>query len=120
MTSEPVKPSEQRGGSTPGAAEIREKGEWAATAAEGLVPAELGGSDAPDDLLGEDPQLGSAVLGETTGSDQPATDEGVDLSAGDRADATTDGGADAPPDGAEPPLRDAAALQSRGEAEPGD
>ena len=40
-------PSEQRGGTTPDAAEVAEKGPWAETAAEGIVPAELGGSDAP-------------------------------------------------------------------------
>ena len=38
-------------------AEIREKGPWAETAAEGIVPAELGGSDAPREMLAEDPQL---------------------------------------------------------------
>jgi hypothetical protein len=41
------KPSEQRGGSTPDEEEAGEKGEWAAKADEGVVPAELGGSDAP-------------------------------------------------------------------------
>ena len=71
-----VKPSEQRGGSTPGADEARAKGEWAGTAADGVVPAELGGSDAPRELLDEDPQLGSSVLGETTGSEAPATTMG--------------------------------------------
>jgi hypothetical protein len=103
-----TKPSEQRGGTTPGPGEAREKGEWAGTAADGIVPAELGGSDAPRELLDEDPQLGSEVLGQTTGSDAPATEEGIDLSAGDRADATTDGGPDRP-EGVEPDLRDAAA-----------
>ena len=63
-----------------------------ATAGEGIVPAELGGSDAPREMLAEDPELDSAVLGRTTGSDEPATEEGVDLSAGDDADATSDGG----------------------------
>ena len=43
---ESVKPSEQRGGTTPDETEAREKGMWAATASEGIVPAELGGSDA--------------------------------------------------------------------------
>jgi hypothetical protein len=47
-----VKPSKQRGGATPDAEEVREKGSWAETAAEGLVPAELGGSDAPLDSSG--------------------------------------------------------------------
>jgi hypothetical protein len=104
---DPVKPSEQRGGTTPGEQEARETGEWAAKAAEGIVPADLGGSDAPRDALDEDPQLGSAVLGETTGSDQPATEAGIDLAGGEKADATSDGGPERP-QGAEPDLRDAA------------
>jgi hypothetical protein len=103
-----VRPSEQRGGSTPGDDEARRKGEWAASADEGVVPAELGGSDAPRELLDDDPQLGSSVLGETTGSDAPATDDGVDTRGGQRADAVTDGGA-APAAGGEPDLKDAAA-----------
>ena len=101
-------PSEQRGGTTPDEAEIREKGPWAETAAEGIVPAELGGSDAPREMLAEDPQLGSPVLGGTTGSDEPATESGIDPSAGDEADATADGGPELP-EGAEPDLKDAAA-----------
>ena len=98
------KPSEQRGGTTPDEAEAREKGEWGARAAEGVVPAELGGSDAPREMLDEDPQLESSVLGRTTGSDEPATEEGVDPSGGDSADAATDGGPDLPED-AEPDLK---------------
>jgi hypothetical protein len=105
-------PSEQRGGTTPDEVEIAEKGPWAGTAAEGVVPAELGGSDAPRELLAEDPQLGSAVLGETTGSDEPATESGIDPGAGDQADATADGGPDLP-QGAEPDLKDAAAAPRR-------
>jgi hypothetical protein len=101
-------PSEQRGGTTPDEAEMREKGPWAETAAEGIVPAELGGSDAPREMLAEDRQLGSSVLGATTGSDEPATESGIDPSAGDEADATSDGGP-APPEGAEPDLKDAGA-----------
>ena len=108
---DPVKPSEQRGGTTPDEAEAREKGEWAGTVADGMVPAELGGSDAPPELLGDDPELGSEVLGETTGSDEPATREGIDLSAGDNADATSDGGPAEHED--EPDLKDAASLQIR-------
>jgi hypothetical protein len=74
--------------------EEREKGEWAEVAEEGIVPVE--DDDAP-------------VTGRTVGGDEPATDEGVDLSAGDNADATRDGGPN-PPDGdEEPDLRDAAA-----------
>jgi hypothetical protein len=105
----PQKPSEQRGGTTPDAAEAREKGQWAGTADEGIVPAELGGSDAPREMLAEDPELGSSVLGETTGSDEPATESGVDLSGGDHADAVTDGGPDVPQD-AEPDLKDVGAA----------
>ena len=101
-------PSEQRGGTTPDEAEIRDKGPWAETSAEGVVQAELGGSDAPREMLAEDRQLGSSALGETTGSDEPATESGIDPSAGDEADATSDGGP-APPEGAEPDLKDATA-----------
>ncbi len=101
-------PSEQRGGTTPDDGEIREKGQWAETAAEGIVPAELGGSDAPREQLAEDPELGSEALGETTGSEAPATDTGIDPAGGDEADATTDGGPDLP-EGGEPDLKDAGA-----------
>src|SRR5579859_2353040 len=94
MSEENISPSEQR-----------EKGPWAAKAADGVVPDELGGSDAP----GDDPQLSSDVLGGTTGDDTPATEQGIDLAAGDQADATTDGGAPPPPPGTEPDLKDAAA-----------
>jgi hypothetical protein len=116
-----VKPTEQRGGTTPGDAEVSEKGQWAAGARDGVVPSELGGSDAPEEMLDDDPQLRGAVLGETTGSSTPATGEGIDLEGGRRADAVTDGGA-APasstgaapkaagaPGGPEPDLKDAAA-----------
>jgi hypothetical protein len=99
-------PSEQRGGTTPDATEIREKGRWAETAAEGIVPAELGGSDAPREMLAEDPELSSAVLGASTGSDEPATESGIDRSGGDEADATSDSAPDLP-EGAEPDLKDA-------------
>ena len=64
---EDVKPSEQRGGTTPDETEAREKGSWAGSADQGIVPAELGGSDAPKELLGDDPELGSAVLEERPG-----------------------------------------------------
>lgn len=75
--------------------EIPKKGEWAETAEEGVVPDELGdGDDA------------ARLVGRTAESDEPATDEGVDLSAGDNADAVRDGGQNRP-DGAEPDLRDA-------------
>ena len=107
-----VKPSEQRGGTTPDDAEAREKGQWAGKAGEGVVPADLGGSDAAREMLPEDPELGSSVLGRTTGSEEPATEAGVDLDGGDSADATADGGPDLP-GGAEPDLRDAAAASRR-------
>lgn len=109
-------PSEQRGGTTPDAAEVREKGPWSEVAAEGIVPAELGGSDAPPEVLGEDPELGSAALGETTGSDVPATETGIDASAGDEADATSDAGPDLTP-GVEPDLKDVAAAQREADTE---
>jgi hypothetical protein len=99
-------PSEQRGGTTPDEAEMREKGQWAETAAEGIVPGELGGSDAPRELLADDPELASSALGETTGSDEPATETGIDPEAGDEADATSAGGPK-PPEGGEPDLKDA-------------
>jgi hypothetical protein len=112
----PVKPSEQRGGTTPDEAEGRAKGSWAAKADEGIVPADLGGSDAPREMLSPDPELGSEVLGRTTGSEEPATDDGVDLSGGDEADATSDGGPAVPED-TEPDLKDAAAARLRSERE---
>ena len=110
------RPSEQRGGTTPDEAEAREKGEWGGTAAEGVVPAELGGSDAPPEMLDEDPELGSSVLGRTTGSDEPATEEGIDTTAGDEADAVSDGGPDLP-ENAEPDLKDVGAASQRDDAD---
>ena len=105
----PQEPSEQRGGTTPDEAETREKGPWTQTADEGIVPANLGGSDAPREMLAEDPELGSSVLGQTTGSDEPATESGIDPSGGDQADAVTDGGPEVPRD-AEPDLKDVSAA----------
>ena len=110
------KPSEQRGGTTPDEAEAREKGQWAGTVDDGVVPPDLGGSDAPRDMLADDPQLGSSVLGETTGSDEPATEDGIDLTAGDHADAVTDGGPDVAP-GTEPDLKDVAAAARQADAD---
>ena len=69
----------------------RDKGEWAEVAEEGIAPTD-------DD---------DGTTGRTTGDDSPATAEGIDLSAGDEADATTDGNADPTPEGEEPDLRDA-------------
>ncbi len=99
-------PTEQRGGSVPGEQEAREKGPWAARAREGVVPPELGGSDAPADLLPDDPELGSSVLGGPARTDEPATEAGIDPRGGENADATSDGGPDVP-DGVEPDLKDA-------------
>jgi hypothetical protein len=114
-----VKPSEQRGGAALHDKEAGEKGRWAGTAAEGIVPPELGGSDAPREMLADDPQLGSSVLGVTTGSDKPATETGIDRSGGDKADAVADGGPDLQP-GAEPDLKDiAAAAIHQSRARPG-
>jgi len=74
-----------------------EKGEWAETADEGIVPDELSDDDQDD----------AAYVGREAASDEPATEDGVDLSAGDHADATTQGGQNRP-DHEEPDLRDAA------------
>src|SRR3954453_6511241 len=89
-------PKEQRGGTIPDAREARGRGEWAEGARDGIVPRDE-----------EADRLDDAALGGTTGSDEPATEEGIDLSAGDNADATSDGGAKRP-EGAEPDLKDAA------------
>jgi hypothetical protein len=94
------KPSEQRGGTVPGEAEAREKGPWAGQVGDGIVPAELGGSDAPEEMLSdEDAGYSDAALGRTTGSNEPATDGGIDPAAGDSADATTHGGPELPESG---------------------
>jgi hypothetical protein len=98
-------PKEQRGGTTPDQQELQEKGQWAEGARDGIVPR--------DD---EADQLDDAALGRTTGSDEPATEEGIDLSAGDDADATSDGGVELP-EGAEPDLKDAMGAHNRPEAE---
>jgi hypothetical protein len=81
------------------------KGQWAETADEGVVPDALG-EDRVDD---REPQLSGAVTGETTADDAPATSDGIDLSAGDAADAITDGGPERP-EGEEPDLKDVGAL----------
>jgi hypothetical protein len=106
-TSEDPKPSELRGGAAPGEEEAREKGPWAARARDGVVPPELGGSDAAAERLSEDPELGGEVLGGPARSDAPATEAGIDRHAGDQADATADGAPEVPA-GAEPDLKDAA------------
>jgi hypothetical protein len=106
-TSEDRKPTEQRGGAPPGEQETAEKGPWAARARDGVVPAELGGSDAAAERLAEDPELGAEVLGAPASSEAPATETGIDPRGGDRADATAQGGPEAPKRG-EPDLKHAA------------
>jgi hypothetical protein len=113
MTTDPEKsivpPSQTSGGNAPDADEVARKGDWAGHAADGIVPAEQGGSDAPREMLAPDPELGSSVLGQTTGSDEPATESGVDSSAGDDAEATASAGANLPHgEGVERSVRDAA------------
>jgi hypothetical protein len=110
------KPSERRGGSTPDEEEAREKGEWGATADEGVVPPDLGGSDAPREMLPDDPELGSSVLGGTAGTDEPATEGGIDPSGGDEADATRDGGPDLP-EGEEPDTKDVGAAPRKSDSD---
>ena len=56
------------------------------------------------------------MLGRRAPTDEPATDGGVDLGAGDRADAVTDGGPDVPDD-AEPDLKDAASMPRKVDAD---
>ena len=90
----------------------KDKGQWAETADEGVVPDALGADETPP----EEPELGSGVTGRTTGSDEPATREGVDLGAGDQADATADGGVELPDD-AEPDLKDAMGAHQRPDAD---
>ena len=75
-----------------------DKGEWAEVADEGIVPDELSSDDE------------SGPVGRRAESEEPATEEGVDLHAGDRADAVVDGGPEVP-EGAEPDLKDIAAAE---------
>ena len=63
------------------------------------MPAELGGSDAPEEMLEDAPGMKDEALGRTTGSSEPATEGGIDPAAGDNADATTDGGPELPESG---------------------
>jgi hypothetical protein len=92
-----VPPIETSGGTSPDAEEVARKGEWAGRAAKGIVP-----------------RADSSVFGRTTGSDEPATETGVDLSAGDNADATSHGGPNLPDDpNVEPDLKDGAAKPVR-------
>jgi hypothetical protein len=113
MPDSTIAPSEGQGGAVPSGSEFADKGEAAAVAAGGLVPAELGGTDAPDDLKGTDPELGSAVLAGGFASDPDVTATGgVDLTLGDNADATSNGGASRVPE-----TPDASAVQTRPDAD---
>lgn len=109
-----VQPTERSGGAAPDAQEVAQKGQWAATAGEGIIPAEDGGPNAPEEMRGDDPALESPVAGRTTGSDEPATETGIDVTAGDNADATTHGGPPLPDDpNAEPDVKDGMAKPGR-------
>lgn len=99
-------PEEQRGGTTPDEQEIQEKGQWSEGARDGIVPRDAEADAADDDK----------ALGRTTGSNEPATEEGIDLGAGDDADATSDGHVELP-EGAEPDLKDAMGAHHRPEAD---
>jgi hypothetical protein len=114
MSDSTITATEGRGGAVPTGSEFDEKGDAAQIAAEGIVPASLGGADAPADLQqSEDPELSSSVLGGGYASDPNVTATGgVDLSAGDNADATSNGGA-ARVEG----TPDASAVQTRPDAE---
>ena len=79
-----------------------EKGEWAEVAKEGIVPDELSGADE------------SGPVPRKADSDEPATEEGIDPTAGDEADAVTDGGPEVP-EGVEPDLKDVAAAAREAE-----
>jgi hypothetical protein len=74
-----------------------EKGEWAEVAKEGIVPDELSGKDE------------SGPVPREAESDEPATEQGIDPTAGDDADAVTDGGPEVP-EGVEPDLKDVSAA----------
>jgi hypothetical protein len=65
-------------------------------------------------MLAAHPHPAPSVHAQTTGSDEPATESGIDLSAGDNADAVTDGGPDVPAD-AEPDLKDVGAAAREAE-----
>lgn len=114
MSDSAIAPTEGRGGAVPTGSEYGEKGDAADVATDGIVPAGLGGSDAPADLhQAPTPEMGTEVLGGyASDPDVTATDGGVDLSAGDNADATTNGG----PDRVEG-TPDASAVQTQPDAE---
>ena len=73
---------ERQGGRPLGDAEARKKGPWAGRADQGIAPAQPGGSDDGREPV-EEGELGGSVVGVTTGSEEPATEDGQDLSPGD-------------------------------------
>ena len=79
-----------------------EKGEWAEVSKEGIVPDELSGEDE------------SGPVPREAESDEPATEQGIDPTGGDEADAVTDGGPEVP-EGVEPDLKDVAAAAREAE-----
>ena len=102
-------PSEQRGGTTPDAAEAREKGEWAGRGGRGRRPrrARRLRRAARDARRGPGARQLGARPHDRLGR---ARHRGrIDLSAGDEADATTDGGSE-PPEGVEPDTKDIGAA----------
>jgi hypothetical protein len=115
MSDTQIAPTEGRGGAVPSGEEFAAKGDAAVMAREGIVPAGLGGSDAPEELLSEDPELKSGVSGGfASDPDVTATDGGVDISGGDNADATSIGGPENVDDAPEPDLKDAPVAQQVG------
>jgi hypothetical protein len=76
---------------------MRDKGEWAEVADEGIVPDELSSDDE------------AGPVGRRAESEEPATEAGIDPQGGDEADAVKDGGPEVP-EGAEPDLKDVAAA----------
>jgi hypothetical protein len=77
---------------------MREKGEWAEVADEGIVPDELSSDDE------------AGPVGRRAETEEPATEAGIDPQGGDEADAVTQGGPEVP-EGAEPDLKDVAAAE---------
>jgi hypothetical protein len=103
MSDAPSSHTEARGGAAPEGEEFAEKGGAAEVAATGIVPNELGGPDST-----EPEETADLAGGYAKDPDVTATEGGVDLSAGDNADATSMGGAPSPAD-----IPDASAVQTR-------
>jgi len=105
MSDSPIAPTEGRGGAAPEGEEFQDKGGAAQVAAGGIVPTDLGGPDA-------NPELPGNVSGGFASDPDVTATGGVDLSAGDNADATSIGGA-AEVEG----TPDASAVQTRPDEE---